>query len=358
MKRALVCFALLVLFASSSFAVSWGFGVRGMGMGGTGIATANDVSAAYFNPAGLMFGSDNFDFQTFAGGTTGQIQALSNAAADPDYLSNNFDTTLNIDATANAMLGVSMKKVGITILAQGNGLFFHPANSISSGYILAEATVMAPITLGSTFSTPGLPVASVAFGVNLKPIQTYGGGIVVGSGVPNGTRISSTGSGFGFDIGMETKVTPLVTLGAVVRNLSASITTKTKSQGVIVDASGNLTDSGAETSATSNSTLAPEVGIGIGVSVPVFGTLIAVDGENYGVDGDKTYNDIHIGLEQPILGTVVVRAGYFTDGPTDDTFYTYGLGLNLGPANIGVAAANSTKDSLNSVASAQVGLAF
>jgi hypothetical protein len=329
-----------------------------MGMGGTGIATANDISAAYFNPAGLMFGADNIDCQAFVGGTTGQIQALSDAAANPDYFANNFDTTLDINAMAHLMAGVSVRKVGITILASGNGSFTHPANSTSSGAVLANATVMAPITLGSSFGTPGLPVASIAFGVNLKPIQTFGGGVIVHSGPGNSTQVSSTGSGFGFDIGMETKVTPLVTVGAVVRNISSSVSTKTKTQHVTVLPDGTLTDVGNETSDTSADTIPPEVGIGVGVSLPVTGTLVAVDAENYGIAGDKSYDDFHVGIEQGLMGTILLRAGYFTDGPAEDAFYTYGLGFNLGPANIGFAAANSTKDSVNSVASAQVGVAF
>jgi hypothetical protein len=329
-----------------------------MGMGGTGIATANDISAAYFNPAGLMFGADNIDCQIFAGGTTGQLTELTNAATDTDFFSNNFDTDLNINATANAMLGVSVRKVGVTLLAQGNGIFVHPANSLTSGSVLASATVMAPITLGSSFSTPGLPVAGIAFGVNLKPIQTFGGGVIVHSGAGNSLQVSSTGSGFGFDIGMETKVTPFVTVGAVVRNLSSSVSIKTKTQHVTVAPDGTLTDVGAETSATTNDTLPPETGIGVGVSLPVTGTLIAVDAENYSIPDDKSYNDFHVGIEQPLLGLLVCRAGYFTYGPTEDTYYTYGFGLNVGPANIGLAAANSTKDSNFSVASAQVGVAF
>jgi hypothetical protein len=57
MKRMMLfvpVFALLL--AVSCFAVGAGLGVRSMGMGGTGIATANDITAAYFNPAGLMYG--------------------------------------------------------------------------------------------------------------------------------------------------------------------------------------------------------------------------------------------------------------------------------------------------------------
>jgi hypothetical protein len=361
MKRSLFLASVLVLMlAANCFAVGAGVGIRSMGMGGTGIATSNDITAAYFNPAGLMSGPENFEFQTYAGGTGGQIQALADAAEDPDYLSNNFDEDLNITAKMNAQLGISVKKVGISLLADARGVFFHPANSVSRGLIYAQAIAMTPLTLGSTFSTPGLPVASMSVGVNLKPIQIFAGGVEVSSTVPGtGTRQSTTGTGFGFDIGMQTKITPFVTLGAVIRNLSASYTTTTKTQNITVAPDGTFTDVGAETQKKTTDTLAPETGIGVGVSIPLIGTLIAADAENYSVPGDKSYDDFHLGIEQGMLANLVMlRLGYYTDGPAEDTFYTYGIGLNMGPATIGIAAANSSKDSVNSVSSAQLGVAF
>jgi len=255
-------------------------------------------------------------------------------------------------------LGVSVRKVGISLFARGNGSFIHPANSVTQGRISAQAWVEAPLTLGSTFSTPGLPFADMSVGVNLKSIQILGGGVAL-TGGGNGVRVDETGSGFGFDIGMQTKITPLISLGAVIRNLSASVDTKTKSQAVTIAPDGTITDAGAETEVKSSDTLAPETGIGVGISLPLIGTLIAVDAENYSVPGDKSYTDTHIGLEQGLFfNALMLRAGYYTDGPTEDTFYTYGFGLNLGPANIGVAAANSVNDSINSVSEAQLGVAF
>jgi hypothetical protein len=359
MKRSLFLALIIVsMLGVSCFAVGAGVGIRAMGMGGTGIAIANDTSAAYFNPAGLMYGADNFECKAYAGGTGGQVQTLADAASNPDFLEKNFDQDLNIKANMNAELGISVRKVGISVIAEAAGELIHPKNSTSSGVISANGFVMTPLTLGSTFSTPGLPIAGMAIGVNLKPIQVIGGGVQI-TGVGTGTRTASSGTGFGFDIGMQTKVTPYVSLGAVIRNLSASYTTTTKSQGVTIAPDGTITDVGTETSAKTTNTLAPETGIGVGVALPLLGTLVAADAENYSVPGDKSYDDIHIGVEQGVLANLLMfRLGYFTDGPADDTFYTYGIGLNLGPASLGIAAANSSKDSVNSVSSAQVGVAF
>ncbi len=81
--------------------------------------------------------------------------------------------------------------------------------------------------------------------------------------------------------------------------------------------------------------------------------------DNGNINKTTSYSDTHLGIEKGFfLNTLMLRAGYYTYGPTSDTFYTYGLGLNVGPASIGVAAANSVKDSVNSIASAQIGVAF
>jgi hypothetical protein len=115
---------------------------------------------------------------------------------------------------------------------------------------------------------------------------------------------------------------------------------------------------------------AAEVGVGVGVVIPLTGTLIAADIVNYSApdtsDMDKfdpnelnTYNDLHLGIEQGVLfNTVMLRMGYYNDGPSQDSYYTYGLGVYLGQLNIGVAAANSQNDMNNSLAMAQIGATF
>jgi hypothetical protein len=180
----------------------------------------------------------------------------------------------------------------------------------------------------------------------------------------------SSGSGFGFDIGAQAKVTPLITVGAVIRNLSASADLLTKTTAVTLapdpgDPTKAVVTEGAETETKSTFTPPAEVGVGVGVVVPITGTLIAVDLENYSFPEDNnqnksaSYTDTHIGLEQGVLfNLVMLRAGYYTESPTEDSYYTYGLGFNMGPVSLGVAAANSVKDSVNSIASVQLGAAF
>jgi len=369
MKRTMfLAFVLVLASAVSCFAIGAGVGVRAMGMGGTGIATANDITAAYFNPAGLMYGPENLEVQVFQGGATQGLTDLIDAVSSgPDFITNHFGDSYDLSASVNGGLGVSVKKVGISVLIpEGYVSFNKPANALSFS-ILGSMNAIAPLTLGSSFSTPGLPIASLSVGVNLKAIAsaTMYTSVTQAGIVGNGNMYSSIGSGFGFDIGAETKITPFISAGAVIRNLSASTNVETKSKTISVDALGNVTE-GAEVTTKSTFAPPPEVGIGVGVVVPITGTLVAVDLENYSFPEDgyninksESYTDTHIGIEQGFfMNLVMLRCGYFTYKPADDNYYTLGLGLNLGPASIGVASANSVKDSNDSTTSAQLGAAF
>jgi hypothetical protein len=367
MKKLLIFACMTMIFASASFAIGSGIGARSMAMGGTGIAIANDVAtAAYFNPAALMYGPENFETQLLGGGAvqglTGIIEAFSSG---DNFITDNFDKDYNIHSSISGGLGVSVRKVGISAIATGNANFTKPANALEFT-LDGSMTGAVPLTLGSTFSTPGLPIASLSVGVNLKAIASASLVTnVTQTGLSGkGTMSSSIGSGFGFDIGAMGKLTPLISLGGVIRNLSASENILTKSKTIYVSGTGDVTDE-AETETRSTYSPAPEVGIGAGIVIPITGTLIACDFENYS-SPDKgnlresiSYTDTHIGIEQGVLfNLVMLRCGYFTYGAMEDSYYTYGLGLNAGPLNMGLAAANSVTDSRNSSNMAQIGMSF
>ena len=51
MKRSLFLVSMFLLMLTfHCLAIGAGIGVRSIGMGGTGIATANDITSAYYNP--------------------------------------------------------------------------------------------------------------------------------------------------------------------------------------------------------------------------------------------------------------------------------------------------------------------
>lgn len=367
MKKMIVLVIILLTAVSSAFAIGAGFGVRGMAMGGTGIASAHDTTSAYYNPAGLMFGPDNFQAQVSGGGALSGVQNIIDMIGNGnDFIAKNFDQDINLNGSLNGGLGISVKKVGFGVFATGPAVFNKPANSFNFN-TMADVQAEVPLTLGSTFSTPVLPLAQIAVGVNLKAIEEAGMFMNVTQLTPTsgqGTSTQITGSGFGFDIGAQAKVTPLLTVGGVIRNLSASISKQVTTKDIVVNPDGTVTE-GASAKVTENDTPAPEVGVGAALLVPITGTLVALDLEDYSYPDltdptiKKSYTDTHFGLEQGFFfNAVMLRAGYFTFSPDEDTYYTYGIGINIGPGELGFAAANSQADFHKSQALAELGLSF
>lgn len=371
MKKISVVMFIVLLFSSASFAVGPGIGVRGMAMGGTGIASSNDITSAYYNPAGMMFGPSNCEVKAVGGGAVGGLQDMIDALSDTKtFLEKNSDKDISLSGSLTGDLGLSWQKVGLSMFATGNAIFDKPIETLTSSKLFnmsANVNAAAPLTLGSTFSTPGLPIAMLAVAVNLKSLVSES---MVASVHPlgltsgEGTIATTMGSGFGFDIGAEAKITPLITVGAVIRNLSASMSDVNEVQNITVDNDGTV-NKGTKTKSTNNVTVAPEVGAGAAVMVPITGTLLALDMENYSYPDEKkpevkdTYTDTHFGIEQGLLmNLIMLRAGYFTYGPDSDTYLTYGLGINIVGGNIGLAAVNSQNDFHKSQAVAELGYAF
>ncbi len=271
MKKSLfLSVVLCAALVSGCFAIGAGVGTRSMGMGGTGIATATDITSAYFNPAGLQFGADNVQIQAFAGGDTQGLSDLVDAVSNgEDFITNNFDKDFNISANISGGFGFAFKKIGLSVLADGVANFQKADFSKSLKFnVNGNVNGYIPLTLGSSFSTPGLPIAMLAVGVNLKSITVgsmYTNVIQTGPTTGEGTMSSTMGTGFGFDVGVAAKVTPLVTVGAVVRNLSASTAIKIKSTDITVEPDGTIND-GAETDKTTTYTPPVETGIGVSVS--------------------------------------------------------------------------------------------
>jgi hypothetical protein len=219
-----------------------------------------------------------------------------------------------------------------------------------------------PITLATEIPMSGSNEQSIAIGMNLKPIQIYGGGLNFLLGIARETQL--TGSGMGFDLGIQTKLNKNTSFGVVVRNIATSYTYTSKSQWGTIDGSGSFTAwTTAESTTRGPDTVAPEVGIGFGITMPETDTLVALDVENYSyadngnLNKSLIANDIHIGVEQAILfNGLVFRAGYFSYSPTKDTFFTYGLAMNIYPFDFGMAASNSQKDQSASSALIQLGV--
>ncbi len=373
MRKAFILFLALLVPAGFVYAVGPGVGARSVAMGGTGIAIANDITAAYYNPACLMSGPENFEGMATVGAAMNGLNAFMDTVSEGDKsIEKFFSDDMTFQMALNGGLGFSFRKVGLSAFALGNANFNKPADSFNVD-MNASAIGYVPLTLGSTFSTPGLPIASLSVGVNLKAIMEAASVMKVTQHASllsgEGTSAMMMGSGFGFYIGAQAKITPFISVGAVIRNLSASSNRTITTKNIVVTTEGEILEGEDESEVKKSETIAPEIGIGTGVVIPITGTLIAVDMENYSapekgnVNKSQSFTDMHVGIEQGFfLNLVMLRMGYCGYGAGDngdgDAYWTYGMGFNLGPANLGIAAANSVKDSNSSIAQYQLGAAF
>jgi hypothetical protein len=91
------------------------------------------------------------------------------ASSTTNFLENTYANDLSTGGSLVFGLGGSVRKVGLSAFANGAVSLSHTANTLSyDAYITSLASV--PLTLGSTFSTPGLPIAMMSFGVNINSL--------------------------------------------------------------------------------------------------------------------------------------------------------------------------------------------
>ncbi|MFC1767872.1 hypothetical protein ACFLZ2_04930 [Candidatus Margulisiibacteriota bacterium] len=347
MKKIALTFGILLIMSVTCFGVGIGMGLRSAAMGGAGIALANDTSAAYLNPAGLMSAPDGFISQAYFGTASNNMEEVFKALSSGDsFITDYFDKEVVGNATVTGGLGFGINKVGFAVIADGLFEFNKPKDSLNIDYTGA-LTETFPITIGTNYSLFMLP--EVAFGMNIKPIaqQAVVTSITSSGATGTGSTDIALGSGFGIDVGAQTKITPWLTAGVVVRNLVSSINSDVTSTGLKVYYTGTVETTG-EIKRTGNTSLPMEVGVGVASIIPATGTILAADMEMYGLN-NTSYTDLHLGVEQKLLFNVLaLRMGYYTYGPLSDSYYTIGAEINMG-FELGISSANSVTDSTNNV---------
>lgn len=181
-----------------------GYGIKAKGMGGAGIAFAQDALAPATNPAGLVYVPDSMDiglsfFRPDRGATNPLGGGYLGANGDPDFLIPNFayKTTL-------------AKGVALGLPIFGNG----GMNTTYGSPVFGPTPLT--MNLEQAFVAPTLSLASpegLAFGLSLIYCrQTFEATGLEGFGVPNAGR--DTAQGVGARVGLMAKAGERLTLGA------------------------------------------------------------------------------------------------------------------------------------------------
>lgn len=375
MKKIILVFLLFGLLVSAGFAIPSGLLPVGVGakygaMAGAASSIVDDITCAYYNPAGIVK-SGNMELKIGAGAATEGLSQLTSTlgnASDPaKFLSDNFSNVLNIGGGLNAIIGVNVAKIGLSLIPVASLSLNKPANTIA-GTANAAASYDGVLTLGYTFGVPGLP-AGLDIGANIKSanaIMASSTGAAAGLGFSSADNIM-TYSGVGFDLGakasLDIPVVP-VSVAVVFKDISETLKGKVKSVNTTYDSTGKITNQNTVSDADGPDVTVPMTTvIGASTMIPGVGLKVAVDIDNvasstnyYG--GNPAYSLTHLGLEYPLLGIVALRAGTVSGGPGGAISQTtLGVGFNLG-VNLNIAMMSDAKNSKNNATAIDFGFAF
>ena len=363
MKKAISVFLFLLFYVSLCQAQQL-IGGRAAGMGGAGVAATDDLSAAYYNPAALMrSGVIVTEVKVDLGASYSDLNSLSNAlskATDPaTFLLDNYSNNLNFSGSLNGLVGINVRKIGLSVIPFLITTVNKPANSLG-GTMIANGHYDAVLTLGTTFSVPYLP-AALDVGANLKSLNGVTGGMTitapVGQTTVTGNQDTGTGSGTGFDLGVLTSFdVPMVSkvaVGAVMRNIATSYTLKMTEQSVTINQlTGKVTPGTTTTLPDQTVNIDSSTAVGAYATIPGVGLGVAAD-----IEMTKTDTNAHLGLEYPLmLGIIVLRAGV-ASGP-NLSLTTVGAELNLRVFKLGLVTVMDAKNTglTNTVADITIGL--
>lgn len=348
MKRFLIPLLLVAFLISASSAQVF-IGSRQAGMGGTGVASATDLSAVYYNPAGLMK-AGNFEFKLSLNPSYTDYQNVLdafNSSTDPStILQDNFAKSLSFRGNLAGMAGININKIGISAIIlplgntadtlSGNNTIFLSKGALalqgSATYAVRYDTVL---TLGYTFALPMLP-ASLDTGVNIKSVNAAYGTISAVAGDASSPYIKGTGSGTAFDLGARTSLdVPVVgslAVGLALRDVGGQINYTRKQQMYYFNATQTITK-GAETALADQSvTLDPITAIGAAATIPAINLGVAADLE---MTSGETIT--HLGLEYPLVpGLLIGRVGMASSPSISKT--TLGAKLSMPFLTLDVAS--------------------
>jgi hypothetical protein len=349
--------------STSSFAlVMVPAGVRSAGMGGCGVAISKGIVSSAYNPAGILEGGN---FETRLGGGVvskgySDMMELQGQLSDTSSVPESFfKNELDINSTAAGIVGISVAKVGLSVIPTAYVLA-SKAEMSSDTIFGGAADAAVALTFGQSYTTPFLPIGTLGLGANIKLVTDMAGGFE--SVNTSGHSLASIGSGVGLDIGalgkVEIPALTTLTVGAVIRDMFETINYTDKGVGYTVNiADGSVTENaGTDVDETRSELMPTTIGLGASATVPAFGTLLTSDMIMIsGRDGDST---MHFGFEQPLLLNVLfLRGGWATGKNPFGPYSTVGLGINLG-VNIDLAYISDGKSSKDNAMAIEISGGF
>jgi hypothetical protein len=342
MKKILTFLLFLSLASTSTFAfqsglVPYGIGAKYGAMGGAGSALVKDMTCSYYNPAGILK-TGLFEAKLGVGAATdglNDIAQVISSVSDPEkFLSENFTKVLDLNGGLNAVVAFNINRVGLSYLSVANLNLTKP---VAGTLVGSSATALlgseAILTLGYGFSIPGLPIASLDTGINIKSVNSFTANSIATSILTSQEQVIN-GTGIGFDIGTRASLDIAwpTSIAIVMRDIASTQKTTQTTKNTTYDTSGNIIlqteTKGAGSDITSPTTLT----LGAATKIPVIGLTLAIDLDSVSGSG-TSYSVTHLGAEIPVMGIFPFRAGLISGGPSGSISMTT-MGTAFGPLNI------------------------
>jgi hypothetical protein len=372
MKKGLLVSLALCLLVSAGFATTFttGVGAKYGAMAGAGAAIVDDITCAYYNPAGIV-DTGRMELKVAAGGATQGLNDILNTlgnSSDPaKFLADNFNKTVDISGGFNGFVGLNVAKIGISVIPMGSLVLKKPsAVDLTGTNMLATGGYEGLLTLGYSFKVPVINIASLDLGANIKSSTLVVGTSQV-TGATSSTDMTATESGTAFDLGVKAKInTPIIPFSAaiVIRDMNATLKGNQKTSHTTYNPTSTVA---SPESPAGDTTIGQTTVIGASTVIPGVGLKVALDLDTIADSNyfNSTYivkggNLTRIGLEYPILGGIVaLRAGQVSGkvNNADVSQTTLGAGIQFG-ANINIAMMTDAKDSKNNSTMVDLGFAF